>query len=231
MPDGFGALEQSSWVEEWLSPARFSVYLAKAGGDHARALALYEWNSTLSCAVLHDLGHFEVALRNAYAAALDRTWQGAQHWLDDPASPLRAPLWRMKRRRTGRQRVDVNQKIRRAIDDARRKHGLEASPGKIIAELSLGQWRYLSSAAHEKTLWVPYLHHAFPSGTSRAEVDAKIGDLHRLRNRAAHWEPLLQEPVADRVSDLLRVAGLLNANLASYIQRHSQVSNLLGNRP
>lgn len=231
MSDGFTALGQGPWVEEWLSPARFRVYLNEAGGDQARALALYEWNSALSCAVLHDLGHFEVALRNAYAAALDHTWQGAQHWLDDPSSPLRAPLWRTKKRRTGRQRVNVNDKLRRAIDDARRKHGLEASPGKIVAELSLGQWRYLSSAAHEKTLWVPHLHHAFPSRTSRAEVDAKIGDLHRLRNRAAHWEPLLEEPVADRVSDLLRVAGLLSANLASYIRHHSQVSALLANRP
>ena len=231
MPDGLGVPDQGSWVEGWLSQTRFRSYLDKADGDQARALVLYEWNSALSCAVLHDLGHFEVALRNAYATAFDRTWQGSQHWLDDPSSPLRARLYRKRKRRTGRQFVDVNDKLRRAIDDARRKHGVEAAPGKIIAELSFGQWRYLSSASREKTLWVPHLHHAFPSGTSRAEVDAKIGDLHTLRNRAAHWEPLLEEPVADRLSGLLWVAGLLSPNLASYIQRHSQIPALLNNRP
>jgi hypothetical protein len=34
----------------------------------------------------------------------------------------------------------------------------------VVAELSLGFWRYLSVKRHEKHLWVPYLHHAFPAG-------------------------------------------------------------------
>lgn len=220
------------WVEGWLSPARYAVYLAEEAGDRGRALELYEWNSALSCAVLHDLGHFEVALRNAYAAALDESWSGAAHWLDDPASPLRAPLLRTKKGgRRGTRRVDVNEKARQAIDAARNRYGVHAPPGKIIAELPLGLWRYLSSAAHEKTLWVPHLHRAFPARTSRVVVDRKIGDLHELRNRAAHWEPLLAAPVARRMSDLAWVAGLLGPELAAYIQHHSEVVDLLAKRP
>ncbi len=216
------------WVEGWLSPARFGVYLAATGGDRARALALYEWNSTVACAVLHDVGHFEVALRNAYAATLDAGWPGAAHWLYDPASPLRAPLIRTKK---GGRRVDVNDKPRKAIDAARARFGPTAPPGKIIAELSMGIWRYLSSSAHEKTLWVPYLHKAFPRGTNRATVDRKIGDLHELRNRAAHWEPLLAAPLPRLMNDLVSVAGLLSPDLAAYIQHHSQVAVLLSRRP
>ena len=64
------------WVERCLSPARYGVYLAKTGGDRVRALELYQWNSALTCAVLHDFGHFEVAPRDAYAAALNTTWSG-----------------------------------------------------------------------------------------------------------------------------------------------------------
>ncbi|MEU6347175.1 hypothetical protein ABZ883_40275 [Streptomyces sp. NPDC046977] len=220
------------WVEQWLSPARHGVYLAQAAGDPARALALYEWNTALTCAVLRDLGHLEVALRNAYAAALDATWSGSGHWLDDPTSPLRAPLMRTKKGGPrGTRHVDVNDKTRKAIDSARARYGVQAPPGKIIAELTLGVWRYLSTSAHEKTLWVPHLHHAFPPGTRRAAVDKAIGDLHELRNRAAHWEPLLAAPVARRMNDLLTVAGLLSPDLATYIQHSSQVAALLATRP
>jgi hypothetical protein len=58
------------WVEARLSAPRFEVYLAAASGDRARALALYEWNAQLSAALLHDLAHLEVGLRNAYDVAL-----------------------------------------------------------------------------------------------------------------------------------------------------------------
>ncbi|MFJ6217016.1 hypothetical protein ACIQGZ_27345 [Streptomyces sp. NPDC092296] len=220
------------WVESWLSAPRFRSYLTAAGGDRDRALALYEWNSELSAALLHDLGHFEIALRNAYAAALDAGWQGAEHWLDDPGSPLRAPLPRTKRGGPrGTRQVDVNEKLRRSIDAARARYGRQAPPGKIMADLSLGVWRYLSSSAHEKTLWVPFLHRAFPPGTNRTEVDRKIGDLHQLRNRAAHWEPVLAEPVALRMADLGTLCGMLVPELADYLRARSRVDTLLRNRP
>lgn len=221
------------WVEEWLSPARHAVYLDAAGGDPGRALALYEWNTALACAVLRDLSHFEIALRNAYARALDATWTGEGHWLDDPASPLRAPLIRVRKggRGRARRRVDINDKTRGAIDGARRRYGRAAPPGKVIAELSLGVWRYLSTSAHEKTLWVPHLHRAFPPATHRATVDRHIGGLHELRNRAAHWEPLLAVPVGERMRDLLEVTGLLGADLAAYIEHTSQVAPTLARRP
>ncbi|WP_051852149.1 Abi family protein [Streptomyces sp. NRRL F-5650] len=220
------------WVENWLSPARHSIYLSAAGGDLVRALALYEWNTALTCAVLRDLSHFEIALRNAYAGALDATWTGATHWLDDPASPLRAPLIRVKKGgRRGPRQVDINDKTRSAIDSARKRYGRTAPPGKVIADLSLGVWRYLSTSAHEKTLWVPHLHFAFPPGTNRATVDQLIGDLHELRNRAAHWEPLLTVPVDVRMKDLLTVTGLLGPDLAAYIQHSSHVTPMLAQRP
>ncbi|WP_232807276.1 hypothetical protein [Geodermatophilus chilensis] len=95
-----------------------------------------------------------------------------------------------------------------------------------------GFWRYLSSAAHEKTLWVPALHHAFPSGTDRAaHVDGPVGRLHDLRNRVAHHEPLLTTDVAGRLSDLTGVAARLDPRLGQHLLATSTVSNLLATRP
>lgn len=103
-------------------------------------------------------------------------------------------------RRRGKDRVDINRKLRSRLADARRNAGGPAAPaGKVIAELPLGFWRYLSAAAHEKTLWVPCLHRAFTPGASRQEVDRLVTSLHQLRNRIAHHEPLLRTDMATRL--------------------------------
>ncbi|MFE4399295.1 hypothetical protein ACFRPV_36230 [Kitasatospora sp. NPDC056808] len=78
---------------------------------------------------------------------------------------------------------------------------------------------------------MPHLHRAFPAGTNRRTVDRKIGDLHGLRNRAAHWEPLLAAPLTRRMGDPVRVAGLLSPELAAFVQHHSEVAVLLAKRP
>lgn len=73
------------WVESWLSRPRFAVYLAAAGANRRLALDLYEWNATVSAALLHDLAHLEVALRNAYDAAIvANTSSSVPHWTADP---------------------------------------------------------------------------------------------------------------------------------------------------
>ena len=53
------------WVERWLSRPRHSVYLAASQGDPQLALEPYEWNAEFSAALLRDLAHVEVGLRNA----------------------------------------------------------------------------------------------------------------------------------------------------------------------
>lgn len=73
------------WVEAWLSAPRFGVYIGAAGGDRRLALDLYEWNAVVSAAFQRDLAYLEVALRNAYDAAIvANTRPGAPHWIADP---------------------------------------------------------------------------------------------------------------------------------------------------
>lgn len=149
-----------------------------ACGEPTRALALYEWNSQVSAAFQRDLSHVEVALRNAYDGAAAGHWTGSGHWLLDDYTSVFAPVMRTKRDRRGAtHRTDINAKPRSLIASAIDKAGgpRRATDGKVAAELSFGFWRYLSSSAHEKTLWVPMLHHAFPARTNRAAVDAEVG--------------------------------------------------------
>lgn len=233
------AQEPGPWVESWLSNPRFAVYLT-AGGNRRRGLALYEWNAVMSAVFLRDLGHLEVALRNAYDAAIvANTSSGLSHWTTDPYRlfPVR---WRAARDGT---RVDSNRTPRKQIERAVREAGPGAPPGKVIAELTFGFWRYLSTRQHHHPLWIPYLHNAFTPGTSRPAVDNPVGRLHWFRNRIAHHEPLLRRHpttrllimttphLQDRLGDVLTVAELISPELRDYIESTSTVRDRLRDLP
>lgn len=234
------ASQPGPWVEAWLSPARFGAYLAAAGGDRRVALDLYEWNATISAAFQHDLAHLEVALRNAYDAAIvANTPAGQPHWSSDP-SRLFPPVWRTAQNGT---RIDANRAPREQIERATREAGTNAPSGKVVAELTFGFWRYLSTTAHHHPLWIPYLHKAFTPGTSRPAVDQPVGRLHKLRNRVAHHEPLLRRaPVTgvlslatqhliDRHNDLHTVAKLISPELHDYIAAASSTRGGIDQQP
>jgi hypothetical protein len=136
------------WVPRWLSPARLAKYRAAAGGDLQRALELYEWNAKLSAALMRDLGHVEIGLRNAYAEVIEHYWSGTpNHWTRSAAALFR-PVYRV---RDG-EPVDINRLQRMQLDEACARVGPEGPPGKVIAELTFGFWRFLSSSAHEDGL-------------------------------------------------------------------------------
>lgn len=220
------------WVEDWLSPQRFARYLDETGGDRGRALDLYEWNLRLGAALMRDIAHVEVAVRNAYDTAMRTHWESGQHWLLDPASPVLAPLWRTRQGK----RVDLNARNRTTVAAAvRRCGGVCAKPGEVIAELSFGFWRHCTDAAHEKSLWVPYLHRAWPKKTSRVAIERSLTTINTARNRASHHEPLFgTQPGRDLAvahREVLRLSGLLLPELAVYIQDTTTVPAILTTRP
>ncbi len=67
------------WAECWLSPSRFSSYLNPCAGDVGRALELHEWNLALGRALMGDIAHLELALRNAYDRVLMERFEGGDH--------------------------------------------------------------------------------------------------------------------------------------------------------
>jgi Abi-like protein len=225
--------DDGPWLERWLSAPRLGRYLAATGDDRARALLLYDWNARISAAVLRDLAHLEVALRNAYDVALTpATPPGQTHWTHAPEAVF-PPIHRTKRA-PGRpaQQTDINRKPRDIIDaSVQAAGGYSAPAGKVVANLTFGFWRYLSSKAHEKSLWVPYLHAAFPPKTNRGELDARVGRLHNVRNRVAHHEPLLSTSLPAALQDLLWVAERLDPSIAQYISSSTDVPTLNASRP
>lgn len=223
-----------TWIEAWLGEARFQRYLKASAGDRERALALYEWNVETSQILMHDIAHFEVALRNAYDAAISATWPHETHWLLHPESPAVMPIWRTKTINGIKRGADVNFITRKNVDDAIKRSGYRhATPGKVIAELSFGFWRQLTTKAMEKSMWVPYLHKAFPHGTDRSVVDAQVKTVNDLRNRIAHHEPLFTttlDPVQAHDA-LMHCLELIAPQVHTYVGAKSKARRALEAKP
>lgn len=211
------------WVSQWLSVPRWDVYLQACSDNPRKALELYEWNLELASAIMHDIAHIEVAVRNIYDQTLAINFLGTEHWLFDHSSPVIAPLLRNRRGRT----LDLNARNRTSIEEARRRHNSIANPGKIIAELPFGFWRHLTDSAHEKTLWVPYLNKAFPKGTNRKKVEQALTLINEVRNRASHHEPLFTPGRLHQVTSshqtILDLASMLLPPLEQHISSTTKV--------
>ena len=136
-------------LERRLSPERLAPYRAAADGDLARAIALYERNAELSAAFWLVLGDVEVLVRNAVHEQLT-VWSAGRFsqpaWYLDPGRVFNAQT-----------RADIAAARHHLTGSGRRE-----TPGRVVAELPLGFWRFLLSARYERTLWLPCLRAAFP---------------------------------------------------------------------
>ncbi|NJE80493.1 nuclear transport factor 2 family protein [Olsenella sp. SW781] len=182
-----GNPDSSAWIEKWLSEPRLATYLSRCHGNRDEAMRLYEWNSDLGLVLLKDIGYFEIALRNAYDRVIGERWNGEDHWLFDSSSPVNVSIPR--RTRAGVP-FDANALNRSLIAEAGRGSRGRLGPDSTIANLSFGFWAHLTDKAHERALWIPYLHHAWPAGTNRATLDSAIRSIGICRNRIAHHEHL-----------------------------------------
>lgn len=204
-------------VEAALSRERLAPYRDEAEGSLAVAVRLYEWNAAMSAALWQDIGHFEVLLRNTLHNQLT-AWNVAHYgnprWYDDPGNLL-AP----------HRREDIAMARSRLA-----RANKPDDPGRIVAELSFGFWRYLVSAQYDRTLWRGALHQGFP-GRKRSRLYDRLVHLHNLRNRLAHHEPIHHVPLKRRHDELLAITEWINPPLRGWVERQSRVLTVLDQRP
>ncbi len=210
------ATELATLEQRW-SPERLAPYRAACGQDLAAAVTLYRWNAEISAALGTTLGHVEILLRNALHGELT-AWSLRHHdeprWYLDPGSVL-----------TDEGRRDVLKARSRATRD-----GHPETPGRVVAELNLGFWRFLLATRYDATLWRSCLHRAV-SGQQRRRVHEAVSRLHQARNRMAHHEPMFNRPVGDLRATAVEVAGWLCPITRDWIDTGCRVLPLLAERP
>lgn len=201
-----------------LSTERLAPYLRAMNGNLAEAVRLYEWNLAVSGALYEALGILEVALRNALSeqlAAHHGTLAG--HWYDDPLGVLSV------------QAADDIAAARHRVAKLRRGE----SPGRLIAELNLGFWKFLLARRYEATLWTAHLRHAFPNlrPQNRATVYGALDALHALRNRVAHHEPIHKRDLSADMLTIYRVLDWMDPDVRAWAVSLSRLQPLIAARP
>ncbi len=186
-------------LERAISPERLKAYLVLARGDLWVALHLYARNTQLSEALYGVLQGLEVLLRNATHETLAKAFQ-SQDWFQ------MAPLRDSERNDV----QDAKEKIQARI--------VPVTPGRIVAEMTLGFWVNLYASSYEKELWVKYLNPLFPARLARRQLHDRLSLLRTLRNRIAHHESLLKRDVHQDYKDLVETIHWLSPTFARWIR-------------
>jgi hypothetical protein len=200
------------WVQDWLSPARLRPYVTATGP--VGALDLYAWNCRASTALFELIGWFEIAWRNNIDRAICAgRGPDARHWLFDRTFPLRPRTW---------------DRVSAAVRNVGGHR--QPVPGQVIAELSLGFWRFTASG-YRQTVWMNYLSHAFPHAPRRpqaARMDRQLDRIIKLRNRIAHHEPIWRlTDVPDTVEDMLAIGSWISPTMAAWWRDRTTVRRTL----
>lgn len=166
--------------------ARINRYLRDCGGDVALAQELFEWNIAMSGALYESLHLFEVILRNAIDREF-RNWNAAngrsRDWLIDPHPYLLKVL-----------HTSSLQKAQTRASQAARKAGRPRVHDDVLAQMTLGTWRYVLPSRSNPTkqrLWTDATSKAFPIWRGPWEnLVTRVEVVHEIRNRVAHLEPV-----------------------------------------
>lgn len=218
-------------VADRLTRGRLGSYLNAADGNIRAAIELYDWNAMVGASFLEDLGRLEVVFRNAVDDALT-AYGAAQGWPE--VWYRRHQLFRGEHGPQARTWANIEIARQRAAGQRDRQE----EPGKVIAELSFGFWRFLCTKSYLTSLWVPAVAAAFPQHPSsgnprqvRADVEGRMRRLYFLRNRIAHHEPVHRRNLARDHAETLELIGWICPDCRAWAEAVSRTPGIIGARP
>lgn len=207
-------------LRQLLTAERLGSYAAASGGGLRETFRLYEWNMRASAAVMTTTAMVEVVVRNALDEQLTAWAAGrsAGPWFD--SAPLDSQALR-----------DITKARERATRRGR-DHELH---GKVVAELTLGFWRFLTASRYLTSLWVPALHKAFPHGPAdlrrrRQGVEQRLQQLAFVRNRAAHHEPVHRRDLTRDADAAVELVTWVSQDAGAWVAARSPVGAAVAER-
>lgn len=206
---------ESERTAGWISASRFAPFLKAADDDLDAALDLYHWHAQVGAACFLTMHHLEVLIRNAIDGEL-----GKEH----PDEPL-TQTWLMDFEVL---RPDAVKQVIVAVE--RLERGKAITRGRVIAALSFGFWSGLFGGRYEE-LWRHRLRHAFPGAKERKDLSTRMEPLRRFRNRLAHHDSILNQPIQARHSQMLELATFVDPLAGEWLASTSDVQRLLSKRP
>lgn len=162
-------------LAQWITTARLDNRLAR---NHPDPEQLYLWSMNLSAAMMYDLSHFEVILRNAIDQAIQRKTRVSDPWFDVHLG----------------QDTDFQKELSEAhrISETRARRGnRECTRDDVVAAFTFGFWVNLLRPKHEAVIWGRIKHVVRTSPQATAKKDREpffnaLHDLGQIRNDCAH---------------------------------------------
>jgi hypothetical protein len=91
----------------------------------------------------------------------------------------------------------------------------------MVAELNFGFWSSLFGRRSHH-LW-QHLRPIFRTkGVQRTDIATQLEHFRQLRNRVAHYEPIIGLPLAQRYADIITLTGWLSPSAAAWINNTTQ---------
>lgn len=216
---------QIATITATLSPARIGTFQVAPGFTPGADVAeKYSWHALTSGAFFVSLHMCEVAVRNGVDAALTATYGADWPWQAVFENSLPNP--------PGQHLKPKNELIR-----ARTKFAPGAT-GKVIAELKFAFWCHLFTRRYQSRIWDPHIKMAFPNLPAaytpiqaRQAIQAHLDPLRKFRNRIAHHEPVLNEPLADRQLGIQSLVNWRCLELANWHSTWETISAHMLNKP
>ena len=109
--------------------------------------------------------------------------------------------------------------------------GTDVTRSRVVAGVSFGFWAGLFSKDYEE-LWRHRLRNAFPhEELTRKDLTERMRLLQRFRNRLAHHDCLLAQPVEERLEDMLLIAQWVDPDARAWLEGRGAAQALLAGRP
>ncbi|USI92988.1 hypothetical protein [Rhodococcus pyridinivorans] len=203
-------------LAQWITTARLDNRSAR---NHPDPEKLYEWSMNLSAAMMHDLSHFEVILRNSLDQAIQRKTRDDAPWFEVHL----------------KQDPDFQKELHEAQTIAKTRARLgnrQRTRDDVVAAFPFGFWANLLRPKHEAEIWGRIKHAVRTAPGAKKELKPffeALFDLSKIRNDSAHCriasthdaitmqnrmtalEPLLPEGSFEWMKERWKVPGVLQS--------------------
>lgn len=202
-------------LEAWFSSPRMATF-----NFHSDPDLLYIWNTRITKALLEDIQHVEVLLRNAVDTSLSEVY--GRLWFLSPRIPFTP---------------QASRAVRKAASRTKQRPENITHPDQVIAELNFDFWFFLLSNRYSTTVW-PVVLGRLSGRPNREDFQHRLETIYRLRNRCAHHEPIVMKDRRAEEENLIAVRGNIEAiatfidpSAAAWIATNSRLTIVMAERP
>ncbi len=199
-------------LQETISEPRFASYLRHADDDANHAYQLYLHNLEVSAILYYNIHWVEIILRNAINVRLSQNI--GEDWYQR--------IIRIEEQKQLDAILERHQKKQEKAKERNNNTIPDLSHDDIISKLSFGFWAGLFKGKYQQ-LWehnLVYIFDAPKQELKRGEINKQLLHLNQMRNRIAHYEPvILRGSLPKTEQDINYIIKILAPKIASYIRK------------